>query len=147
MPQLATCKYCFADISWFITKNSKFIPVQPDSVDWKYVEYVDGHPLYGVGQQEPHFPHCTRKKRSKPPPNYKKWHTSEDFKSWAPSSNAQVGAYAILQVVPTAHESVLRAAHRALTLLYHPDRAGDSSHEKMLELNQAWETIKKERKL
>jgi curved DNA-binding protein CbpA len=49
--------------------------------------------------------------------------------------------YDALQVLSDAHSEVVRAAYRALALLYHPDR-GTGSAARMTELNEAWETLR-----
>ena len=53
---------------------------------------------------------------------------------------AERDAYQALQVDRKAHDVVLRAAHRALASLYHPDldQSGASTR-RMAELNQDWE--------
>ena len=52
-------------------------------------------------------------------------------------------AYEVLQVDPKAHAVVLKAAHRALASLYHPDLdQSDSSTRRMAEVNQAWEKVR-----
>jgi curved DNA-binding protein CbpA len=52
-------------------------------------------------------------------------------------------AYEVLQVHPEAHQVVLKAAHRALAGLYHPDLdQSASSTRRMAELNQAWEKVR-----
>jgi curved DNA-binding protein CbpA len=52
-------------------------------------------------------------------------------------------AYEVLQVHPKAHQVVLKAAHRALAGLYHPDLdQSASSTRRMAELNQAWEKLR-----
>jgi curved DNA-binding protein CbpA len=52
-------------------------------------------------------------------------------------------AYEVLQVDPKAHAVVLKAAHRALASLYHPDLdQSDSSTRRMAEVNQAWERVR-----
>lgn len=49
--------------------------------------------------------------------------------------------YRVLQVDPDAHESVIRAAYRALARLYHPDGA-DPDGDRMTELNSAYELLR-----
>jgi curved DNA-binding protein CbpA len=50
-------------------------------------------------------------------------------------------AYHILQVHPQAHETVIRAAYRALARLYHPD--GNTRNDKrMSDLNRAYDLIR-----
>jgi curved DNA-binding protein CbpA len=52
-------------------------------------------------------------------------------------------AYEVLQVDPKAHAVVLKAAHRALASLYHPDLdQSDASTRRMAEVNQAWEKVR-----
>lgn len=54
--------------------------------------------------------------------------------------------YKVLGVDPTAEEAVVKAAYKAKARLYHPDppRAGGSTR-KMVEINQAYDRILKER--
>src|SRR5262245_46374840 len=52
--------------------------------------------------------------------------------------------YAILGVLPTAEDVVIRAAYRALAQRYHQDRAGDTTngmHQRMVEINAAYEVL------
>ena len=56
---------------------------------------------------------------------------------------APLDPYAVLQVLPTADDEVIRAAFRALAFKFHPDR--DSSQyaaERMRELNLAYAMVK-----
>lgn len=50
-----------------------------------------------------------------------------------------VGPYAKLYLLPTAPLEVVRAAHRALASLHHPDVGGDP--ERMIEINAAYDEI------
>lgn len=52
--------------------------------------------------------------------------------------------YDVLQVARTAEFETIRAAHRALSALYHPDkRPGDKgAEERMKRINVAWEVLK-----
>jgi len=45
--------------------------------------------------------------------------------------------YKVLQVDPEAEREVIRAAHRALALKYHPD-VSSGSHDRITALNHAW---------
>jgi curved DNA-binding protein CbpA len=54
-----------------------------------------------------------------------------------PESNA----YRILQVDPRAHETVIRAAYRALARLYHPD-GNERNDKRMSDLNRAYDLIR-----
>lgn len=52
--------------------------------------------------------------------------------------------YAILGVLPTAEDVVIRAAYKALAQRYHPDRftgAKEESHRRMAEINEAYATL------
>lgn len=51
------------------------------------------------------------------------------------------GEEAALGLLPDAPPSVVHAVYRALALLVHPDRGG--SHERMVEVNRAYELLKK----
>ena len=56
--------------------------------------------------------------------------------------NESEDLYEILQVHPTAHQDVITAAYRRLTLLYHPDRnPSEEAAEMMKRLNLAYETL------
>ncbi len=60
---------------------------------------------------------------------------------------SRIDPYAVLQVAPTAHDHVLKAAYRALASLYHPDRNPDpEAHRKMVELNRAWRMVSSPKK-
>jgi len=61
-------------------------------------------------------------------------------------------AYKILEVETTATEEELKKAYRRMAVKYHPDKVhylGDdiqkAAHEKFQKVNEAWETIKKQR--
>jgi curved DNA-binding protein CbpA len=57
--------------------------------------------------------------------------------------SAPLDPYAVLQVLPTADDEVIRAAFRALAFKFHPDRdASEYAAEKMRELNLAYAAIK-----
>src|SRR5512142_1895250 len=59
----------------------------------------------------------------------------------------RIDPYAVLQVVPTAHDHVLKAAYRALASLYHPDHNPDpAAHKRMVELNKAWKMVSSPKK-
>ncbi len=47
--------------------------------------------------------------------------------------------HAVLFLIPGAPLEVIRAAHRALAMIHHPDRGGDSA--KMSEINVAYEVL------
>lgn len=53
--------------------------------------------------------------------------------------------HATLHLLPTAPWEVVKATHRALTLLHHPDQGGDE--ETMRQINLAFEKIQKERRI
>jgi DnaJ like chaperone protein len=61
-------------------------------------------------------------------------------------------AYKILEVEPTATDDELKKAYRKMAVKYHPDKVhhlGDevqkAANEKFQKVNEAWETIKKQR--
>jgi DnaJ like chaperone protein len=61
-------------------------------------------------------------------------------------------AYKILEVDPTATDEELKKAYRRMAVKYHPDKVtylGEdvqkAAHEKFQKVNEAWETIKKQR--
>ena len=52
--------------------------------------------------------------------------------------------YQILKVHPNAKLEEIKKAYRKLVKIHHPDKGGDSAV--MLEVNSAWETLKKKHK-
>ena len=52
--------------------------------------------------------------------------------------------YQILEVHPSAKLEEIKKAYRKLVKIHHPDKGGDS--ELMLEVNSAWEILKKQHK-
>jgi curved DNA-binding protein CbpA len=56
---------------------------------------------------------------------------------------AERDAYDVLGLLPTAHDTVIQAAYRALAALYHPDaRAAEASTHRMAELNLAYARLR-----
>ncbi|HEY3522793.1 MAG TPA: DnaJ domain-containing protein [Candidatus Limnocylindrales bacterium] len=53
---------------------------------------------------------------------------------------AEPDAYRVLQVLPDAHDDVIRAAYRALARRYHPDGSAPD-RQRMAELNAAYERV------
>jgi DnaJ like chaperone protein len=79
--------------------------------------------------------------------------SQKDYESiesmFVPNTDA---AYKILEVEPTATDEELKKAYRKMAIKYHPDKVhylGDdiqkAAHEKFQKVNEAWETIKKQR--
>lgn len=63
-------------------------------------------------------------------------------------------AYKILEVAPTATDEELKKAYRRMAVKYHPDKVHylgadiqKAAHEKFQKVNEAWETIKKQRNI
>jgi DnaJ-class molecular chaperone len=53
-----------------------------------------------------------------------------------------VDAYAVLQVVPSAHSSVIQAAYRALARHHHPDLAESAAlGDQMATINRAYDLV------
>ena len=64
------------------------------------------------------------------------------------------GDYKILEIEPTASNEELKKAYRRMAMKYHPDKVGNlgddfqkAANEKFQKVNQAYENIKKERKI
>jgi hypothetical protein len=60
---------------------------------------------------------------------------------WNPESGELWSPHAVLFLIPGAPIEVIRAAHRALAAIHHPDRGGDPS--KMVEINLAYDVLKR----
>ena len=56
--------------------------------------------------------------------------------------SGDVDCYAILQVHPLAHPTVITAAYRALARLLHPDHAGEGTDPPMARLNRAYAILR-----
>jgi len=55
--------------------------------------------------------------------------------------------YSILGVLPSAEPAVITAAYKALSKLYHPDLyRGEDSHDRMADINKAYDTLSNEKK-
>lgn len=63
-------------------------------------------------------------------------------------------AYKIMEIEPTATDDELKKAYRKMAIKYHPDKVHylgkeiqDAANEKFQKVNEAWETIKKQRRI
>jgi hypothetical protein len=50
--------------------------------------------------------------------------------------------HAVLHLLPDAPVNVIHSAYRALALEHHPDRAGADAHQRMVQLNLAYERLR-----
>ena len=94
-----------------------------------YVEYESHHYRHRclLGSRYKAAPHTVSEPHAPPPPRA----------SNVPLELMQ--AYARLYLLPSAPKEVVRAAHRALAQIHHPDRGGNI--EKMVEINLAFDRI------
>lgn len=58
------------------------------------------------------------------------------------TSSGEADCYAVLQVHPLAHPTVITAAYRALARLLHPDLAAERGDVPMARLNRAYATLR-----
>lgn len=68
---------------------------------------------------------------------------SERVRPGAPASEPQESPYSVLCVLPTAPWEVVRAAYKALVMLHHPDRGGDT--ETLQRINCAYTELESRR--
>ena len=116
---MPSCKSCGRPIVWMKTRNGKFIPIEPTSVNYSRTDRDDD----GVLLYESHAGHRV--------------HLNEcPAREHPPAASP----YAELQLVDNAHPDVVKAAYRALALIYHPDRI-NGSLVKMQAINAAYAQI------
>ncbi len=113
---------------WSRDVLERWIPIDPDSITGEETEIEEP----GVVRHEAwHRRHqCVSRFKRKSPPV-----------AFGSFSFERMEAYSQLHLLPTAPIEVIRAAHRALAALHHPDRGG--SGEKMVAINAAYETLKR----
>ena len=73
------------------------------------------------------------------------WLTSRDAANRHQATQTCDPDYRALHVQPDAPREVVTAAHRALALLHHPDRAGYGSTAQMQRINAAYDRVKAKR--
>jgi DnaJ domain len=147
---VTNCRYCNDEIlfAWHADWN-KWVPIEPESITGDEQITEDER---GVMYERYHRKHlCQRGKfrssrekwgaagaassESKPPPRT----PPRASKPSPPPSRTGSWAHATLFVTSDAPAEVIRAAYKALAMLYHPDLGGDP--ERMVDLNRAYETL------
>ncbi len=140
---MGNCRYCGDDIVFAWRPDElRWLPIDPESVSGDETVYKETSVIYESYHRRhrcTHGPFSSRSKRGaagaaqerKPPPR------TPPRAARSPPPRAQ--AHATLFVTPDAPPEVIRAAYKALAMLYHPDLGGDS--ERMVELNRAYETL------
>ena len=122
-----TCRTCFGTIAWVFEEDAgRWCPVEPESLDEEFDEEYHG----GVLREDWHVSH--RCPRPKPRRAERK----------APEGDWR---FERLHLLPDAPKEVIDAAYRALARMMHPDVGG--SNEQMQGPNEAYESIKKNRKI
>lgn len=103
-------------------QRSRWAPIEPDSVSGDEREIEDD---YG-----------------RPAPVIEGWHRYHScLKKKTAKVDPVAAAYATLHLATSAPEAVIKAAHRALSLMHHPDRGGDL--EQMKRVNAAYDLLAK----
>ena len=148
---LPTCKVCAAEIFWaHDPENGRWIPGDPES--------VSGDELVHEGDRGAYLllaPHHRRHKCG-PAKFFKRAGRSEDVGPPPPPpprpkppprvvASASFGSFELMMaattlfVLPNAPKEVIRAAHRALAAMHHPDRGGDVNE--MIAINLAYDRL------
>ena len=109
------CKSCGASIVWMKSRNLRWVPVDPNTIDENQLEWIqdeDGKaPRFAQNLGHvAHFATC-------PERNSKARLSDDVFRR----NGSLETAYQELQLIEGAHAVVVRAAYRALSMLYHPD--------------------------
>lgn len=133
------CRYCDAEIvfAWHV-RWSRWLPIDPESLtgDEDLQQNDAGH--LGVVYERHHRRHMCRSRGSSSSSR-----EAEEASNRARAASAAIWsenwAHRVLFVTSDAPPEVIRAAYKALAMLYHPDHGGDS--ERMLELNRAYEHL------
>lgn len=141
------CRYCGVEI-FFAWHSSwlRWVPIEPESITGDEAISEDER---GVVYESYHRRHRCVKGYEQWAENARRDHDQkarerqqrarEASRTPFVAVRSESWAHATLFVAVDAPIEVIRAAYKALAMLYHPDHGGDS--ERMVELNRAYETL------
>lgn len=157
---MPSCKHCQEDIIWAQEyATERWVPIDPETIDGEEQEQTSSTGRAYIYLQVHHQRHeCRGGSRGRGEPFRRVPHTLEEEPAAkappprpppaAPRSPAtppvpisRVLAFATLHLLPSAPQEVVRAAHRALAVVHHPDRGGEI--DRMVEINAAYDLLRR----
>jgi hypothetical protein len=140
---VASCRYCSDEIFFAWHPNwLRWLPIEPESItgdeelteDDRGVVYQPYHRRHRCQRGHEQWAENARSERER-----REQRESERHRVLADVVRSESWSHATLFVAQDAPPEVIRAAYKALALLYHPDLGGDL--EQMVNLNRAYELL------